>query len=87
MRYKITHVTEYAYQDPVGLCHNRLCLTPLDDLHQACISTDIKVMPVPEAFVYRRDFFGNTVAFLYYYNEQDHLGIKCVSEVEMYGSF
>jgi len=87
MRYKITHITEYAYQDPVGLCHNRLCLTPLDDLHQACISTDIKVMPVPEAFVYRRDFFGNMVAFFSSYKDHDHLEITCVSEVEMNGRF
>ena len=85
MRYKVKHVTEYAYQDSVGLCHNRLCLTPSNNGHQTCISSDIKVSPLPDSFVYREDFFGNTVAFVSSYKEHDHLEIISESEVEMSG--
>jgi transglutaminase-like putative cysteine protease len=85
MRYKIKHVTEYAYQDPVGLCHNRLCLTPSNNAHQTCIKSDIKISPLPDSFLYRQDFFGNRVAFVSSYKDHDHLEITSVSEVEMLG--
>lgn len=85
MRYKINHVTEYAYQDPVGLCHNRLCLTPLDGPHQMCLSSQIKIVPPPDDFNYRKDFFGNTVAFFSSYRDHDRLEITSVSEVELSG--
>ena len=85
MRYKIKHVTEYAYQDAVGLCHNRLCLTPSNNAHQTCINSDIKISPLPDSFLYRQDFFGNRVAFVSSYKDHDHLEITSVSEVEMVG--
>lgn len=85
MRYKVKHITEYAYQDPVGLCHNRLCLTPLNDQQQKCLSTEIKIAPVPDEFTYRKDFFGNTLAFFSAYKDHDRLEIISVSEVELSG--
>jgi transglutaminase-like putative cysteine protease len=85
MRYKIKHITEYAYQDPVGLCHNRLCLTPSTNPHQKCISSDIRISPIPDSFLYRQDFFGNTVAFFSSYRDHDHLEIASISEVELAG--
>lgn len=85
MRYRVRHVTEYTYQDPVGLCHNRVCLTPLNNAQQVCISSDINVTPAPDEFNYRKDFFGNTVAFFSSYKEHDHLEITSVSEVDLNG--
>lgn len=85
MRYRIRHVTEYAYQDTVGLCHNRLCLTPLSSPHQKCISSEIKIVPAPDDFNYRKDFFGNTLAFFSTYKEHDHLQVTSVSEVDLSG--
>lgn len=85
MRYRVRHVTEYTYQDPVGLCHNRVCLTPLNNPQQVCISSNINVIPAPDEFNYRKDFFGNTVAFFSSYKEHDHLEITSVSEVELNG--
>jgi transglutaminase-like putative cysteine protease len=83
MRYKIKHITKYEYQDAVGLCHNRVCLTPSDNLQQKCLSSDIKISPSPDSFLYRRDFFGNTIAFFSSYKDHDHLEITSVSEVEL----
>lgn len=85
MRYRISHITEYSYQDPVGLCHNRLCLTPRNDGRQTCERSDIRIAPAPDEFNYRTDFFGNTVAFFSNYKEHDALQVTAVSYVEMTG--
>ena len=78
-------MTEYTYQDPVGLCHNRVCLTPLNNIYQACISSNIKIVPAPDEFNYRKDFFGNTVAFFSSYKEHDRSEITSISEVDLAG--
>jgi len=83
MRFKVRHVTEYKYQEPVGLCHNRLCLTPLNGVHQTCHSSDIRIDPLPDELFYRTDFFGNTLAFFSSYKDHDQLEITSVSEVEL----
>ncbi|HTE30929.1 MAG TPA: transglutaminase family protein [Chryseolinea sp.] len=85
MRYKIRHVTEYTYQDAVGLCHNRLCLTPLTNNQQVCLSAEIRIVPAPDDFNYRKDFFGNTLAFFSTYKEHNQLEVTSVSEVELKG--
>ncbi|MEO5976350.1 MAG: transglutaminase family protein [Chryseolinea sp.] len=85
MRYRISHITEYAYQDTVGLCHNRLCLTPISSPQQKCISSEIKIIPAPDDFNYRKDFFGNTLAFFSTYKEHDHLQVTSISEVDLTG--
>lgn len=85
MRYKITHVTEYKYQDSIGLCHNRLCLTPRNSSQQTCQTSDIRVSPNPDEFSYRTDFFGNTVAFFSSYKEHDTLKVTAVSQVDLKG--
>lgn len=83
MRFKVKHVTEYAYQEPVGLCHNRLCLTPLTGVQQTCLSSEIEIVPAPEEFSYRTDFFGNTLAFFSTYKDHDQLEITATSEVNL----
>jgi hypothetical protein len=40
---------------------------------------------VPDSFLYRQDFFGNTVAFFSSYRDHDHLEIASISEVELAG--
>lgn len=85
MRYQVRHVTEYTYQEPVGLCHNQLCLIPLDMPHHLCLSSNIKISPQPDAMTHRKDFFGNTLTFFSTYKEHDHLEITSVSEVELGG--
>jgi transglutaminase-like putative cysteine protease len=40
---------------------------------------------LPDSFLYREDFFGNTVAFVSSYKEHDHLEIISESVVEMSG--
>jgi transglutaminase-like putative cysteine protease len=85
MRYQVRHITEYTYQEPVGLCHNRLCLTPLNLPQQVCISSSIKIVPSPDEMTHRKDFFGNTLTFFSTYKEHDHLEITSISDVNLGG--
>jgi transglutaminase-like putative cysteine protease len=59
MKYKITHVTTYAYESPVRVCHNLVMLTPREDARIRIRSHNLKVTPTPHIFHARRDFFGN----------------------------
>ena len=40
---------------------------------------------MPDSFLYRQDYFGNTVAFFSSYRDHDHLEITSISEVELAG--
>jgi transglutaminase-like putative cysteine protease len=75
MRYKVKHITEYVYQEVVSTGHNRLCLVPLKLPHQKCLSTDIKINPIPDELTYRTDFYGNTLLFISIYKEHQQLEI------------
>jgi transglutaminase-like putative cysteine protease len=83
MRYKIRHTTEYIYQDAVSTGHNRLCLVPLNLPYQTCLSSDVKIVPVPDELTYRTDYFGNTLLFISIYKEHSQLEINSESIIEM----
>ena len=78
MKYRIKHVTEYIYQKPVSLCHNRLCLAPVERPNQKCLSTEITISPRPDEVSVREDFFGNSITFFSIYKE--HAKLEIVSE-------
>lgn len=67
----------------VSAGHNRLCLVPLHDSRQQCISSSIKVLPVPDELTYRTDYFGNTLLFISIYKEHDQLEIISESIVNI----
>ena len=59
MRYRVTHITNYRYEDSVPLCHNMVHLHPRDTLRQTCLSNEISVLPEPALRHDRVDFYGN----------------------------
>jgi transglutaminase-like putative cysteine protease len=83
MRYKVTHVTEYKYQEVVSTGHNRLCLVPLNLPEQKCISSNVKISPIPDEQTYRTDFFGNTLLFISIYKEHEQLEIISESVIDI----
>ncbi len=83
MKYKITHTTEYTYQEPVNLCHNRLCLSPVVRANQKCISSNIKITPTPDEVSVRKDFFGNSILFFSIHKDHSKLVILSESVVQM----
>jgi transglutaminase-like putative cysteine protease len=83
MKYRVRHYTDYAYQDPVSICYNRLCLTPLTTSDQQCISSDINITPTPDEFSEHVDFFGNNVCSFSVFKEHKKLRISSTSIVVM----
>lgn len=83
MRYRVKHVTEYKYQELVNTAHNRLCLVPLNLPEQKCLTSEIKILPVPDETEYRTDFFGNTILFISIYKEHQKLEIISESTIDI----
>jgi len=61
VKYKVTHITEYFYGEPVPLCHNVVHLKPRDTVRQTVLSHTTTVTPNPVTRSERLDFFGNIV--------------------------
>lgn len=83
MRYWVNHITEYKYQELVNTAHNRLCLVPLNLPEQKCLTSEIKILPVPDETEYRTDFFGNTILFISIYKEHQKLEIISESTIDI----
>jgi transglutaminase-like putative cysteine protease len=62
--YRIRHVTEYRYPEPVSLCHNETRLTPRATARQRCLLASVTCDPAPAYRSDREDFFGNRVSFV-----------------------
>jgi len=83
MKYRIRHITEYEYGFPVTLGYNRAHLLPRDTAKQKCLSTQVRISPLPGTANQREDYFGNNT---YHFNLEDahkSLTIDVVSEIEM----
>lgn len=83
MVYRIRHYTEYNYEDPVSICYNRLCLTPINTTGHECISSDISITPTPDELTFRDDFFGNKISFFSINKEHRRLRINTSSVVNI----
>jgi transglutaminase-like putative cysteine protease len=83
MKYRVRHYTEYSYEEAVTTCFNRLCLTPRSFPSHICISNEITVVPTPDEFASRTDFFGNSITFLSIFKEHRKLRINSNSVVNI----
>ena len=83
MLYRIRHYTEYNYEEPVSICYNRLCLTPLNLPQHECISSEINIVPTPHELTFREDFFGNQLSFFSINREHKRLRINTNSVVRV----
>jgi transglutaminase-like putative cysteine protease len=83
MRYRIQHITRYAYGDPVSLCHSITHLKPRETNFQRCLSSQVRVSPWPSVSREHRDLFGNRIN--YFSIQQSHLALEITanSEVEV----
>jgi transglutaminase-like putative cysteine protease len=57
--YRVIHLTEYRYADPVSTSHHQLCLSPRPAGHQVCGAQEIIISPTPVVRRERIDYFGN----------------------------
>lgn len=63
MRYRVTHRTEYKYQEPVSLCHNIARLSPRTVPKQTVERTELDIQPPPAVASPFTDSFGNAAVF------------------------
>lgn len=83
MRFRISHITKYAYSEAVPVCQNKIHLRPRHLPHQTCDQFRLIVMPEPAAIDTRTDFFGNSVEYFSLVDSHHGLSITATSEVEV----
>jgi transglutaminase-like putative cysteine protease len=81
--YRVTHRTEYEYEEDVAASHSRLHLLPRDGPGQTCVSTEISSVPSAGDYSEHADFFGNRVGYLAIHEPHRALEITATSIVEV----
>lgn len=59
-RMRVRHTTRYAYAGPVASSFNEARLTPVSDVRQTVVSTQVQTVPATRAFRYT-DYWGTLV--------------------------
>jgi transglutaminase-like putative cysteine protease len=83
MNYAVTHVTRYAYSDPVTVCHNRICLRPRETDRQRVLRFELTVVPEPAAFNSYVDGDGNHLVSFEISTSHQAMTIRACSEVRV----
>ncbi len=81
--YRVTHRTEYEYEREVSASYSQLHLLPRDVPGQHCRTADVTVVPSPEDYRERADFFGNRVVYLAIHHPHRALTVTATSVVEV----
>jgi transglutaminase-like putative cysteine protease len=82
--YEVKHITEYAYTEPVTVCHNKANLTPPDLPTQSCEMCRIEIVPSPAVSLQRQDYYGNIVTFFTMQEPHRKLTVTSRSVVEVH---
>ena len=83
MRYRVKHLTTYAYKVGVSLCMNETRLGPRSGRRQTCFHSHLQITPRPAFMAERKDFFGNHVMFFSVQERHHKLEVLAVSDVEV----
>lgn len=84
MKFRVTHKTDYQYQNSVSFCYNAACLLPGSNSYQTCFSRQLNVVPKPSYYRERIDFFGNQLSLFSIQKAHQAISITAVSEVEVH---
>ena len=82
-RYRVRHLTRYAYGGEVMHSHQMLRLTPRAMPHQTTLSQQVTITPQPVARVDTEDAFGNPVARVQIDRPHDALIVDAHMEIEV----
>jgi transglutaminase-like putative cysteine protease len=74
-RYKLVHVTQFAYDGPVSESYNELRLRPRHDENQSCLSFRITTSPQAKA-IGHQDFYGNWVHLFHILPEHKYMRVE-----------
>jgi transglutaminase-like putative cysteine protease len=81
MRYRVTHVTTYAGDEPVSVGHNEARLRPRQLPYQECRRHELRFTPMPSARTEHGDYFGNAVAAFSFNQGYGKLTVTALSDV------
>lgn len=83
MIYRVVHVTEYLYVDPVATSHHLLHLTPRETERQVSRREELSISPVPASRAERVDYFGNRTTYFEMQSSHRELTVESRREVEL----
>ena len=83
MNYRIRHLTEYHYSEPVSVSHHGLHLTPRPRPQQNCRTFRLVIDPQPTGLTERTDYFGNISNFCDIHQPHQQLSVVAESEIEL----
>ena len=81
--YEVTHRTEYEYESDVSHSYGQLHVLPREFPGQRCRSAGVVIVPEPEDYAERADFFGNRVSFMAIHEAHRRLSVTATSVVEV----
>ncbi len=82
MRYQVRHITTYQYEQPTALSYNEAWMYPRELAHQRILQTVSNIVPETVGLSFRKDFYGNSVAYFSVQLPHTHFEIEVVSEIE-----
>lgn len=82
MKYKVVHTTIYRYQYPTTLCYNQAWMSPRTLDCQRVLDSRLLLTPAAATVRYRRDFFGNRVAFFSVQQPHTEFSIRVESTID-----
>jgi transglutaminase-like putative cysteine protease len=82
-RYRVTHRTDYRYDQPVAVGHTIARLVPRELPHQRVASSSVTVEPAPAHTHHHVDGLGNVVTYLAVDEPHHHLAVTATSDVEV----
>jgi transglutaminase-like putative cysteine protease len=82
-RYRVRHLTRYAYDGEVMHSHQLLRLRPRGMLHQTTLASSLTITPQPVVRVEADDAFGNPVTRVQLDRPHDSLTVDAQMEVEV----
>ena len=84
MTFRATHVTTYAYTNPVSICHNEVHLHPRGTPRQSVQRSELKVEPTPNYVHSHKDYFGNAVSYFAIHGSHNKLVVTAESIVDVH---
>ncbi|OBP13861.1 transglutaminase [Rheinheimera sp. SA_1] len=83
MKYQLSHLTRYQYQQPIANSYNLACLQPRQLPYQQVLQSSIQVTPVASGLYSHLDSFGNVRHFIHLQSPHQELSVLASSIVEV----
>jgi transglutaminase-like putative cysteine protease len=81
VKYRVTHVTEYLYEERVSTSQHQLHLLPRPAPRQTCADEELSVTPAPALRRDRVDDFGNRCTYLEIHAPHQELRVVARSQI------